>query len=67
MDTRARTIVKTVVWTLIGLVTMSVVGLIFTGSVSTGGAMALVNASIGFLSYMLYERLWSAIRWGRHV
>ena len=41
MDTRARTIVKTVVWTLIGLVTMSVVGLIFTGSNADPGAEEL--------------------------
>ena len=60
METRARTLVKSVLWTALGLVVMAGVGLAFTG-------MAVVNAVIGFLSYLVYERVWSGIRWGRHV
>ncbi|BBU58206.1 MULTISPECIES: DUF2061 domain-containing protein [Mameliella] len=67
METRARTLVKSVLWTALGLVSMAGVGLAFTGSLAVGGGMAVVNAVIGFLSYLVYERLWSGIRWGRHV
>ncbi len=67
METRARTLVKSVLWTLLGLVVMALVGAIFTGSWTTGGGMALVNAGLGFVTYLLYERLWAVIRWGRHV
>ncbi|MCT4610519.1 MAG: DUF2061 domain-containing protein [Pelagimonas sp.] len=65
METRARTLVKSLLWTLLGLVMMALVGLLFTGSVALGGVMALVNAALGFVSYLLYERLWSNIGWGR--
>ena len=65
METRQRSIVKAVLWTLLGLVAMSVVGLLFTGSLATGGTMALINAAIGFLTYIVYERAWAAIKWGR--
>lgn len=67
METRARTLVKSLLWTALGLVVMAGVGLAFTGSLAVGGGMAVVNAVIGFLSYLVYERVWSGIRWGRHV
>ena len=65
METRARSLVKTVVWTLIGLVSMALVGLAFTGSLAVGGGMAVINACLGFVCYLIYERVWSGIRWGR--
>ena len=65
METRSRTLVKSVLWTLLGLVVMALVGLAFTGSLAASGGMAAVNAALGFLSYLLYERLWAGIRWGR--
>jgi len=54
-------------WNALGLVMMSLVGLVMTGSAALGGAMALVNALIGFVTYLLYERIWARVRWGRHV
>ncbi|WP_121630258.1 DUF2061 domain-containing protein [Tropicibacter alexandrii] len=65
METGARTLLKSVVWTLIGLVSMALVGLAFTGSAALGGGMALVNAVLGFASYLVYERVWARIGWGR--
>ncbi len=67
METRKRSLVKAVVWNLLGLMTMSLVGLIATGSAAVGGAMALINTAIGFTLYLVYERVWSRVRWGRHV
>ena len=67
METRKRSLVKAVVWNLLGLMTMSFVGLIATGSAAVGGAMALINTAIGFTLYLVYERVWSRVRWGRHV
>lgn len=67
MDTSRRSWIKAIVWNLLGLVTMSLVGLAMTGSVAVGGVMALVNTALGFTLYLLYERLWARIEWGRHV
>lgn len=67
METRQRTFAKGLIWIALGMVTMSLVGLLFTGSVAVGGTMALVNSGIGFVSYVLYERFWSTVCWGRHV
>jgi uncharacterized membrane protein len=65
METRLRSIVKAVIWNLIGLSVMAVVGLIVTGSLTAGGVMAVINTVIGFTTYVLYERVWSRIDWGR--
>ncbi|MFP4238925.1 MAG: DUF2061 domain-containing protein [Rhodosalinus sp.] len=65
METRARSLLKAVLWQVIGLVTTTLVGLVLTGSAVVGGAMALANCAIGLLAYIIYERLWVHIRWGR--
>ena len=65
METRARTLVKAVVWNAIGLGVMSLVGLAMTGSAAVGGVMAAINTSIGLSCYVVYERIWSRIDWGR--
>lgn len=67
METRKRSIVKAAIWSLIGLAVMVIVGWLATGSVVVGGTVALINTGIGLVMYVLYERVWAAIRWGRHV
>ena len=65
MDSPKRTWTKAIFWQLLGLVSMGVVGYLFTGSLRIGGVMALVNAGIGLTVYVIYERLWARIGWGR--
>jgi len=67
METRKRSLLKALIWNAMGLMMMSLVGLIATGSVAVGGTMALINTAIGLTLYIIYERVWSGIRWGRHV
>ncbi len=67
MDSGKRTILKAIVWNLLGLATMALVGFLATGSVAQGGGIALANTLVGLVCYVVYERLWSRITWGRHV
>ncbi len=66
METRKRTLLKAVIWNMLGLAVMAAVGLVFTGSMTVGGTMALVNGALGLATYVLYERVWAGIGWGRH-
>ncbi|WP_170373903.1 DUF2061 domain-containing protein [Ruegeria conchae] len=66
METRRRSVVKALIWNVMGLVMMTLVGLIATGSVALGGVVALVNTAIGLTLYIVYERVWAGISWGRH-
>lgn len=67
METPKRSIVKALLWNLLGLLSMAGVGFAMTGSVATGGAMAVINTALGFTMYLGYERIWARIGWGRHV
>jgi uncharacterized membrane protein len=64
METRKRSLVKALVWNAIGLASMTLVGVVATGSAGLSGAMALINAALGFASYLIYERVWTRISWG---
>lgn len=67
MDTKFRTIAKAVTWQILGLFSMSALAFWQTGSI--GGAVSLALSasltSIGF--YVLHERAWGCIRWGRRA
>lgn len=65
METRRRTLVKAIFWNALGLVMMSLVGLVMTGSLAVGGTIAVINTVLGMTLYVAYERLWARIGWGR--
>ena len=65
METRGRSVLNAVIWNGIGLFVMSIVGLLATGSATVGGMLAVINTAIGFTLYIVYERIWARIRWGR--
>ena len=65
METRRRTLAKAIIWQIIGLVVMSGVGWALTGSVAVGSGIAVINSLVGFVTYILYERFWARICWGR--
>jgi uncharacterized membrane protein len=65
METPARSLAKAVSWQIVGLIAMTGIGYAFTGSLSTGGVLAVVTTACGFVSYLVHERVWARIRWGR--
>ena len=67
METGKRTLVKTIIWQFVGIITMSLVGFAITGSLVSGGALALANTGVGIITYITYERIWSKINWGRRA
>ncbi|WP_138467953.1 DUF2061 domain-containing protein [Poseidonocella sp. HB161398] len=65
MDTPLRTLAKALTWQGLGLGLMTLIGLAFTGSVTTGGGIALTGAATGLVTYALHERVWARVAWGR--
>jgi len=64
-ETHIRTIVKAVTWQLLGLVTMTLIALAVTGDLTASGGLAIVSALTGFVCFILHERVWARVRWGR--
>lgn len=65
MDSNLRIIAKSMSWQLMGLMVMSFVGYLFTGSLSAGGGIAVTGAVIGFVTYGVHEKIWALVGWGR--
>jgi uncharacterized membrane protein len=67
MDTTIRLLTKAVTWQIAGLFTMTLIGFLFTGSISASSGIAIVGALTGFASYFVHEMAWSRVSWGRNV
>ena len=65
MERPVRSVTKAVIWNALGLAVMATVGFALTGSWSTGGSMALIHAAVGLTLYVVYERIWAQLEWGR--
>jgi len=65
METMKRTVAKAVTWQIAGLIAMTLIGYIMTGSWRSGGGIAVAGMVSGFVSYFLHERIWAAIGWGK--
>lgn len=65
METPTRSLAKAIVWQAIGLISMTLIGWAVTGSGVLAGGLALLNMSVGFVSYLLHERAWAHVHWGK--
>ena len=65
MDSARRTLLKAIIWQITGIVTMGIVGFFMTGSAAQGLGLALANTAVGTVTYIIYERFWARVRWGR--
>ncbi|MGK7651669.1 DUF2061 domain-containing protein [Roseovarius sp. B08] len=65
MDTKKRTLAKATTWQVMGLMVMTLIGFLMTGSVAQGGVYAMITSAIGFASFFVHERAWARIGWGR--
>ncbi len=65
LESPVRSIVKAVTWQVLGLVTMTLMAWVATGNLAAAGGLALSAALSGFVFFILHERLWARIPWGR--
>lgn len=65
MDTNKRLLAKSVTWQMCGFVVMTLIGYLFTGSVTQGSGIAVSGMVIGFFNYFTHEALWARVAWGR--
>ena len=67
METRRRSLLKALTWQITGLLMMAALGLAVTGSLDQAGLLSLGSCLIGVVAYVLHERLWQHIAWGRGI
>ena len=67
VETTRRTMAKALSWQASGLVVMTAVTYAVTGSVAEGGMVAAAGSAAGMVSYVIHERIWARIAWGRQA
>ena len=67
MDTTARQIAKSLSWQLLGLASVTCIGWFFTGSLVASGGIAISGAATGLVLFVLHEKVWAQISWGRRM
>jgi len=65
METTSRTWAKALSWQLTGIVATSIIGYCFTGSLTAAVSLAGVSSLSGLLMFVVHEKLWQRVRWGR--
>lgn len=65
METFHRSLLKTVVWRVVGTLITFVTVFIFTGEIHQATNITLVVAAFLAVGYYFNERIWDKIHWGR--
>ena len=65
METAQRTLLKTTTWQVIGIATMMIIAYPHTESLLDALTLSLTSSTSGLILFMVHERIWNAVRWGR--
>lgn len=65
MESRARSLLKTVSWRITASAITFAISYAFTRSITVSGGIALCEMVAKTLWYYVHERLWDRISWGR--
>lgn len=66
METMVRTVVKAATWQGLGILTMTALSYPQAGSLSGALSIAVSASASGFVFYLVHEKVWNAVRWGRN-
>ncbi|WP_374942582.1 DUF2061 domain-containing protein [Sphingomonas sp.] len=64
LESHPRSFVKAVSWRTIGSIDTFILGMIFSGSAKTAGAIAGTEVFTKIFLFYFHERGWALIRWG---
>jgi adenylylsulfate kinase len=65
--TKSRSLVKSITWRVVAVITTFVSLYVITGELKIAGAGTVLTNSVNFVCYYWHERIWDKINWGRNV
>ncbi len=65
MDSRRRSIIKTITWRILALLITITVSFAILGSWSVSIAIGILSNLLKTLFYYMHERLWEITNWGK--
>lgn len=67
IDTRARSLVKSVIWRILGIVLLGLIVYLITGNWAETGIITVTFHGIRVVMYYYFERGWERVSWGRNI
>lgn len=65
METTRRTLLKSISWQLMGIVSMTALSYPQMSSLLSAISLAVSASLTGFICFFFHEKAWNRIRWGR--
>ena len=65
IETKTRSLAKTIIWRIIATLITWVTIYYFSGKLSESIKITSVAALIGMSAYYIHERVWNNIKWGK--
>ncbi|MCF8159072.1 MAG: DUF2061 domain-containing protein [Polaromonas sp.] len=65
METSKRTLIKAFTWQSLGFGVMTITNYFYMGSMAQGLGLSALLTLIGLVTYVLHERLWATVAWGK--
>jgi len=65
MDEYKRSIIKSITWRFLGSVINVILFFIVTGNIVGSLSLGLVDLLVKSMLYILHERIWNKIKWGK--
>jgi adenylylsulfate kinase len=65
IDTKKRSIIKTLTWRVIAVILLAVTSFLTTGDLRTASLITLIYHSIQLGMFFIHERVWNMVSWGR--
>jgi uncharacterized membrane protein len=65
MDTRKRSMVKSITWRVIGIVLLGVIAYAITGDLTQMTVITILFHGIRLVLYYYHERVWERTSWGK--
>jgi uncharacterized membrane protein len=65
LETRRRSVVKSISWRFFAAIITTCVALVMTGQLEFAAKIGLIDTTVKLLIYFVHERVWNKIGYGR--
>jgi uncharacterized membrane protein len=65
LDTKVRSLVKTISWRLTGTLLTFLISWAILGDIATSSAIAIIQLTFNTFAFYIHERIWNLSKWGR--
>jgi uncharacterized membrane protein len=66
MDTKTRSIIKTISWRITGTLCTFLISWVILNDIKTSSAIAIIQLTFNSIVFYFHERLWNIVKWGKN-